>query len=326
MGKRFDSYKRAIEQSGMAEVLTEGNRFRRGDANETAVFARELEEIDKRLFEKKYPEYKGTILVPVATGISHGADEYTYRWMEELGQAELLTNYGDDVPMVDAGGDEETSKLVSFAAGYQYTVQDLRRSQMTGRPIDARRGEACRRVLAKKVNDVIFFGESRKGITGFANNANVEVLAPTTGNWATATATQIIDDVRKMENDIFSDSKGAEMPDTLVLAASTFPNLSKPLGDNVDKTVLKFLKEPGNLMFIKNIEFAHELNTADAESDGPRAICYSRDGEKLEALVPIPFTQHPVIAKSLSFVVPCEVRVGGVVVRYPGSMRYVDGL
>jgi len=327
MGKRFDSYMKALERSGIAETLVGGEGRRvRADANETAAFARELESIDKRLFEKTYPEYKGTTLVPVATGIDAGADEYTYRWMEELGEAELLTNYGDDVKLVDVTGDEETSKLVSYAAGYQYTVQDIRRSQMTGRPIDDKRAMAVRRVLAKKANDVIFSGDSRKGITGFANNPNVDTVSGLTGTWSSATAVQIIDDIRKMENEIFDESNGAELPDTIAFAATTFKHLSKPVGDNVDKTILKFLREQGNLMFIRNIEFAHELNLANAGGNGPRTVVYKRDAEKLEALMPIPFMQHPVFAKSLSFLVPCEIRVGGVVIRFPGSMRYADGL
>lgn len=320
--KRFDSYMRALEASGMADILSE-----RKDANETAVFARELEAIDKKLYEKVYPELKGDKLVPVATGIDAGADEYTYRWMEELGEAGLLTNYGDDVPMADVKGEEESSKLVSFALGYQYSVQDLRRAKMTGRPIDQQRANACRRALAQKVNDVIFNGVEVKNIEGFANNSNVDfVTTGITGTWSTATAAEIVADVLLMERTVFDESKGAEMPDTIVFAAETFKYLTKPLGDNVDKTVLKFLREPGNMMFVKNIDFAHELNLADAQGDGPRSIIYKRDPEKLEALIPIPFVQHPVFAKSLSFTVPCEVRVGGVVIRYPGSMRYIDGL
>jgi hypothetical protein len=314
---RYDGYLRALERSGISE---------RYDANETMSFARELESIDVKLYEKVYPEYKGTALVPVGTGISEGADEYTYRWMEELGEAGLLVNYADDVPMVDVRGEEETSKLVSFAAGYQYTVQDLRRAKLTGRGVDQMRAMAARRVLAKKANDVIFHGVASKGITGFANNANVDFVTGLTGTWSTATAVEITNDVRAIENEIYAESGGAEMPDSIVFASTTFQYLSKMLGDNADKTVLKFLREQGNLMFIKNIEFAHELNLANATGNGPRTICYKRDPEKLEALLPIPFVQHPVFPKSLSFSVPCECRVGGVVVRYPGSMRYVDGL
>ena len=48
--------------------------------------------------------------------------------------------------------------------------------------------------------------------------------------------------------------------------------------------------------------------------------------EKVAALVPIPFIQHPVHARPLSFLVPCEARIGGVVWRFPKSGRYIDGL
>ena len=314
---RRDAYRVASAQSCAASRM---------DANETSAFARELEEIDATLYEKKYPAYKGLDLVPVKR-VSEGADLYTEQVIEQFGSAEELVNYSDDPPMSDVNATESSGKLFSFWSGFQYTVQDARRSKLMRVPVEAKRAEAARKVLAKKLNDVIFSGISTRGVTGLLNNASVSlVTSGLTGTWSGATASQIVADIQTLEMTVFNDSKGVEQPDTLLLPLSLYRLLSKPIGDNVDKTVLGFLMQPGTLAFVKNIEWAYDLETADAGGTGPRAVIYRRDSEAVEALVAIEFVTHPTMQKNLSWVTPCETRTGGVVFHYPGSARYCDVL
>lgn len=314
---RRDSYTRLLINSGAAQEL-------RLDANETAAFARQLEDIDAQLYRVVYPENKGTLLVPVRGNINPGADEYTYRSMDRAGRAKRRANHSTDYPRVDIQGREDSQRIENYGASYGYSFQDMRRARMLNMPVDAERAFAARAAVDTTIDEVICVGDSEIGVTGFANNADVALVTPTTGSWLTATADQILADLQKMERAILTDSKEAERPDTLAIAPSRYAVIStKPLGTNSDKTILDFYLK--NSQGVRNVESWHRLETADAGGTGPRLVMYRRDPAKLEALVPILFEQFPPEQRGMDILVNCEGRCGGVVWRYPGSGRYMDG-
>ena len=314
---RLDQYRRII-----TSIAAESGDLHL-DANETAMFARQLEEIDATLYRVLYPELKGTLIVPVKTDINPGAEEYTYRAMDYVGQSKVIANYADDLPRVDVQGFERTAKLFGHGASYGYSIQDLRRSRMTGTPLDQERAMAVRETILRKNDSIIASGESSLGITGFANSADVSLVTPITGNWATATGQEMVDDMLKLERAIFSDSKGAESPDSAALPPSLFALFAtKKMSENSDVTALEFFLKKS--LFIKNVEHWYPLETAGAGGVA-RIVGYRRDPSKVQALMPLEFEQQPPQQKNLAFVVNCDARVGGVIFRYPGSARYMDG-
>lgn len=312
---RFDMYSALADRLAWAEGV-------RLDANETAYFARQLESIDKRLFEKRYPQLKGTAICPINSAIDEGAEEYTYQMLDEVGVSEVLANYAEKVRRVDVSGREETVKLFGHALGYGYTIQDMRRGRMTGRPLDATKAMTTRRGIAMRNDEVLATGWAALGIKGFYNNANVSLVSVITGTWSSATADQITADLHKMENAIVTDSKGAEMPDTLVLPPSLYGAASTKYRANTDTTALAaFLK---NSQSVKSVEVWARGETAGASSV-PRIAMGRRDPETLEGLLPLEFYQMAPQQEGMGFTVNCDSRCGGVVFRYPGGWRYMDG-
>lgn len=313
--------RRVDAQITVITALAASNGWRL-DANETAVFARQLEDIDAQLYRVVYPQLKGTALVPVKTDIDPGAEEYTYRVMDYAGQSKPIANYADDLPRVDVQGKEVTTKLFSHGAAYGYSLQDLRRSRMTGLGLDSERAMACREVIARKNDTIIATGDSTVGLTGFLNNANVSLVSPATGTWSSATAEQIADDLFKIERAIIADSKGVEMPDTVVLPPSLFALASTKRLSNTTTTAMEFFL--AKALGVRNVEHWYPLETAGSGGVA-RIVMYTRDPSKLSALLPLEFNQLPPEARNLAFVINCDSRAGGVAVRYPGSMRYMDG-
>lgn len=296
----------------------------RTDANETALWARSLEDIDATLYETKYPEFKGTLFVPVRT-VHEGADEYTYRMLDTVGQAELATSWSDDASLVDLKSTETSQKMASYRIDYAYSVQDLRRAALANLPLEQTKAMMARKAIARKIDHVIFHGESAKGIKGLANANNVNTVSPITGSWDDpAEPEEMLDDVLKLVTAPFADSYEIEQLDSVLFATAQFQRLSTTrLGTVSEITVLEFLKK--NCPWIKNWESSFQLNTADNAGTGPRIVAYRKDPEVLEALVGPEFEQRPVQERGWTFRIPCHGRCGGVVVRYPGAMRFMDG-
>jgi len=312
---RYDMYLASV-----AAIARQGD-FRM-DANETAMFARQLEDIDAELYLRLYPELRGTIIVPTRTNINEGAEEYTYRSLDRAGRSTVIANYGDDLPRVDVQGKEETAKLFGHGASYGYSIQDLRRSRMAGLPLESERAMAARDAIALTNDTICALGESSIGVTGFYNSADVSMVSPATGTWSSATGDQIVADLMKVERAILVDSNAVELPDTVVLPPSLFAIANTVRLANTETTALDFFLRKS--LGVKNVEHWYHGETAGASAVA-RIAMGKRDPRKLQFLLPLPFSQMAPQQKGLGFEVNCDSRVGGVIFRYPKSWRYMDG-
>ena len=115
-----------------------------------------------------------------------------------------------------------------------------------------------------------------------------------------------------------------EMPDTRVLPNSLYAHIATlPRSTLIPQgSVLEyFLKQS---MGIRRVERSFYLEDAGA-SAATRIIAFKADIVKVEGITPVIFEQFAPVVKGYSFQVNCHMRTGGVVVRYPGSVRYMDG-
>lgn len=318
--QRFDSWSKRIGE----EIGLFGGSERK-DANESALFARQLEHVYSKTYDIKYPEFKARLFIPLDSSVPTGAETYTYRQFDEVGMAKLIANYADDLPDVTVFGKEFTGYCRGLGTAYSYSIQDVRRAAMAGMPLEMTLAQVARRVTEAKIDKLAAFGDSDAQLKGFLNHANVPLVTPITGTWSGATADQIVADLDKLVNSIVTGSKGIHVPDTLLLDLGSFTLLnSKQRSTASDKTILAWYLE--NNAFIKNIDHWYLLATANAALNGPRIVCYQRSPENLGLVIPQEFEQFPPQAKNLAFRVPCHARCGGVKVTYPLAIAYMDGV
>lgn len=131
---RFDSYVRAI--NALAEG--HGEHF---DANETAMFARQLEDIDSELYRVQYRSCAVGESSPCARPSTRARRSTPTGSWTRRASPRIIANYSEDLPRVDVQGREVTVPLFGHGAAYGYSIQDMRRSRMTGLPLDAERAE-----------------------------------------------------------------------------------------------------------------------------------------------------------------------------------------
>lgn len=318
-------------QKILATTLPSVDPSFRGDANETLAFARQLEHFFSKVYDVKYPDSMGRSLVPVDTSVPTGARSHTYRQFDDVGEASLITDYANDLPTVEAYGKEYTEKVVPIGNAFFISIQDLRSAAMLGIDIDTRKAEGARKIMERKLDALIAVGDSSVSMKGVANNASVNTVSGLTGSWSTATAAQIQADLEKIAKTVFDQSKGVYgNPDTgtaLTLAVGTaqYSLLATKRLDTFNMTtVLEYVKS-GKIPFISDIKPWSRLDLADAEGDGPRIIAMPQDPDVVSTIIPQDFEMLPMQPKALGYSVPCHMRWGGVVVRYPVGMVYADG-
>lgn len=300
------------------------------DANESAFFKRQLEYVKSKTYDVKYKQLKAMSLIPVSTEAPSGADTITFRAYTKVGLAKIISDYANDFPRVDVYGEEKQARIKSIGDSYGYSIKEIRRAQMAGTNLDQRRADAARRASDEKVDSIAWNGDSDnglKGLIGYPGTTEYTVPADGTGTtktWSTKTPDQIVRDITGMINAIVDTTNGREAPDTLILPIAQYLIMANTrMTDGNDKTILKYVME--NNPFLKTIEWVVELKTAGAGSTA-RMIAYTRSPENLTLEIPQPFEQFAPQPKGMEFEVPCHQETGGVIVYYPLSVAWGDGI
>ncbi len=333
----------AIANSGIPATLAgiQGLRFDSAD-DASVFFARELDYIKSKSYDKVYPEFTALKIFPISNEVNPGAETMTYYSYDKTGLAKIISNYATDLPRADAKGKPTTAPIKSVGDSYGYSVQEMRASRMAGKSLDVRKAEAARYQIDYLLNKIAWAGDAETGLMGVLSSGNDIPLyvIPANGNenggqnstkWEHKTAKQILDDINGMQKSVARTTKNVERPDTLVLPADVYIDIATRQIDNTGYTVLKFVLE--NAPYLKNIESAAELQ-ADAGDINPYggedgdnvALLFTNDADKLSIEHPLPFMQHPVQPKGLEIEVPCEARTGGAVIYYPLSALIAVGV
>ena len=297
------------------------------DAKFTAVLEKQLEFVKTRTYDIRYPEMKARQVIPVNNDVDPGAETITYRQWDEFGMAQIIANYGDDLPLIDALVEEFEQKVKGIGAAYEWSIQDLRASAMAGANLDQRRARAARRSIEQQIENIAALGNTKAGLVGFFKIPNVPLVAVITGTWSTATGAQMIGDMMELSSSIPDTNKETFTPDTLVLSIVLYNLFAttrvSTTGDTNTTALEGFLRSNP---WVTNVGTWNKAALANAAGNGPRAVCYRRDPEVLTLEIPQEFEQFPPQAKNLAFLVPVHARIGGVICYYPLAMAYMDGL
>ena len=301
----------------------------RWDENESIFFARELEYIKAKSYDKKYPFLKSRECIPMDTTANAGATAITYEQYDQQGMAKIISDYAEDLPRGDAKGKEFTSKIKTVASSYGYNFDELAAARMTGKSLTQRKSNATNRAMMVEENRIAFFGDDQNKLPGLFNNANVtevSLAADGTGNAKTfqsKDADKLVRDIVSLPTQIRDVTRGVEYADTLLLPLTQWNMLANTRLPDTQISVREWiLKENPDL---KQIKWVDELKTA-GDGNGTRMFAYRYDSDVLEMILASEFRQLPVQEKNLEFQVPCHMRVGGTLIYYPLACAYADGI
>ena len=298
------------------------------DANESAFFKRQLEYVRAQSYDVKWAENKALALFPVDSSAGPAATDITWRQYTRVGMAKMVSDYADDFPRVDVNGTEKSVVPHDIGAAYGYSIQEIRRAQMAGFPLETRRADAARRAIEDKINTIAFSGDSATNLTGFIQYPGTTEFTLTSGvggdTWALKTADEILADMNGLVYAVLSATNGVEQPDTMLLPLAQYNTIkTKRLGTYSDTTVMDYFLKTNQ--YIKRIEWLVELATG-SDTTGTRAMVFKNDADHLQLILPVPFEQFDYNKKGLAYTIPCLARTAGMIVYYPGSIAFVDGI
>lgn len=318
----------------MHSVAIKGMRFDNAD-DASIFFARELDYIKAKTYDKIYPELNGVNMFPVSHEAPEGAETFTYYTYDKTGMAEIISNYASDLPRADIKGLPTTANIRSVGSSYGYNVQEMRAARMAGKSLDTRKGQAAKYAIDRIINRLAFAGDVKNGIMGMlstGNNIPLYTLAassskPTSTRWIDKSAAEILADINGMVGYQADLTQDVERADTLALPPAVFLDITSRQIPSTGLTVKKFLMD--NAPYLKEIKSVAELAGKNTETNPygkDVALLYTNSKEKLSLEIPMSFYQYPIQRKGLEIEVPCEARAAGMIIYYPLSALIAVGV
>lgn len=327
----------ALMASNITQALS-GNKAMRFDTAEDAsvFFARELDYIKSKSYDKVYPEFTALNHFPITHEVPEGAETVTYYSYEKTGMAAIIDNYATDLPRADVKGEPTTAFVKSVGNSYGYSIQEMRASRMAGKSLDTRKAESARYAIDRTTNTIAFAGDKKNNLMGMLSPGNniplftlsqVQVGSQQKTEFEHKSADQILKDINAMFAYQAKITKNVERADTLALPASVYIDISTRQIPNTGYTVKKFLLE--NAPYLKDIIPAPELE-GDSTETNPlgknAALLFTNSAEKFSLEIPMAFYQYPLQNRNLEVIVPCEERVAGIIMYYPLSALIAVGV
>ncbi len=305
------------------------------DAAESIFFQRELEAVDKRMYDQKYPNFKARRLLPTQGGVDEGFKQYTYGIYDYTDPGSgVITDYSKDLKRVDVFGNQATQNIKDLGRSYGYTIDEIQISARLGKPLDAMKAGAARRALEQEIDEYLSLGSTKFGLKGLLSLSNTTTFTPSnkaatgTAPWGTlaapaATGDEVANDIIGLVSKVVEATLGVWDRFNIVLPIEqyNYANATR-LGPDSDTTALKFaLSSP----FIASIEPWYRCNNA-VSGTTDRMCAYPYDPEVVAALVPKEIRALAPQLRNLEYVIPVVSSCGGVVCRYPVAIGYCDGI
>ena len=293
--------------------------------------------IERDVYRTQYPEIQYPNLVPVDTSAPEWTRSITHYSMDQVGQAEWFASEATDMPFANVTRDQHNVGVEMAAIGYNYTIEELSQAMMTNINLTSERAMAARRAAEEYIDNIVTNGDTQQSWDGLINFSSVTATNASGANigariWSAKNPDEIIADINNLLTGVYSTSLQVEMADTLLLPIPAYTDLvSRRLTDTAT-TVMEFIQRAniytattGRPLMIRTMRGLERAS--GATSNAGRAIAYRRDPSVLRLHLPMPHRfLMPFQVSPLMYAVPGIFRLGGLEIRRPGAIRYMNDI
>lgn len=301
-----------------------------------AFYISQLANLESRIYEAKYTSINFEELIPVQTDVPEWADSWDYISYDAVTLGKFIGSSADDLPNVALSANKSSVPIGYAGNMYDYSLDELRKSQQTRIPIDTTKARAAFRGAQEHTQRVAYFGDAKRGMSGMFNNPNL-ALSNSTLDWfdPATTGDQIVADMNQLLTDVWVDSANVHLPNAMVLDARRFALIAtRRMGTITDRTILEYFKMNNlytsitgrDLPVFSRLQLSAAQLAANGVSNGnkDRMMAYELNDENLAMQVPIPWRSLAPQMHNLMVKIPCEYKISGVEFRYPFSGAYRD--
>ena len=298
-------------------------RQRLQDSDALGYLISQLAHVEARVWERKYVAIMYPDLLPVSFEAGEWATSIEIHYTDDFAVGKFIGAGGDDIPYAQTETGRDIVPVRPAGIGYEYTLEELRQSEFLGLPLDARKANAARRGYEEHAQRVALFGDADRGMEGMLNHSTISTAASATTLTAALAGGNPRDDSAALINEplnaVWEDSKGIELPDTVLMPLDHFGRLATTrLGTVNDTTILEYIQT-------KNIfsqQTGQPLRIKPIPQLTDSLMAYSSSEDVMVYHIPLVLRFLPPQPVGLKFRIPGEYKLAGVEVRYPGGATY----
>ena len=282
--------------------------------------------IETEVLKRPYPAVKYAEMIPIDTTASPFSLSVTHFTQDATGRAKFINGKGDGVPLVNISGSKFEQMVNMAGVGYSFSLEEIGAAQQMGTNLQSDGAQAARESYEQFVDEVAFAGDTTLGIEGFYSMTGVPSGSATETFAASVTAgtvDNILANINKEINAVYSNTLGIEMPDTVVLPLGEFARLSSTrLGDGPGATVLDYIRRAN----VYTAQTGQPLSIFADRRLTTKAVIYRRDPSVLKMHMPMPLRFIAPQSVNLEIKVLGMFRFAPVNIRKPQAVRYLTGV
>lgn len=288
--------------------------------------------IEPGVYRTVYPDIQYRTLVPVDTSGSEFATSVTYFSGDQFGKADWINGNADDIPKAGTTRSKFETPVYTAGIGYGFGWEEVGRAQMLGINLSTEDAAAARRASEEMVDRVALQGDPGKGFTGLFNAAGVTPVAAPTGSWDATTDPQlIVATLNQALLNVFNGTNTASIANTMLLPWTKYLLIAtRKMSDQSDMTILQwflannvYTVQTGQQLTLRGVR---GLDTAGVGGT-TRLVAYRNDPQVLKLHMPMPHRFLPAWQSGpLRWDIPGVMRLGGLDVRLPKEVVYLDGI
>jgi len=297
------------------------------DVDENYFFAKELEHVIPEMLMFEHGRISARNVFPMDNRAGPGAEVVKLRQMTKTGAAKIVTDYANDIPLSNVFTEETSGNVRSVMEAAQWSFQEIRNANLASRPIDRDKTDAAREDMLRLESRVAWAGDAVHGIAGFFTDANIPRFTVAGGVWSGKTGAQIVTDLNAVTNPISENTNGVEAPDTLVIPRAQY-NFAATLQYSAgsDTTALQYFVNTNP--YINSMDNVIPVDDIAGLGAGAvdTVIAYHKHSSKLTMITPLDIEQFPPQVRDAVTRVIYHMRVGGVLIKKPLSIRIAEGV
>lgn len=284
--------------------------------------ATELNRIKRQAYETEYPAGSALRVFPVTSELSPTDRTFEYQTFDKVGLAQIVADYTDDLPLVDAWATSEFGKVFRLGNAFLISIDEIKAGQATGKSLSARKQTAAQQAHDHLVNKLVFKGSRPHKIVSVFDHPNITKI--TSAGWLDGTTkqpevaeselTQAIETIQTLTN-------GMHRANQILIP----PSMSKVLSVRMPETTQSYLQYFQSQNAGIAIEAISELE--DIDGSGTKGVLvYEKDPMNMSIEIPEAFNMLPAQAKDLHFKVPCTSKCTGLTIYRPLTIVLITGV
>ena len=270
-----------------------------------------------RAYEKEYTENSVVNIFPVTNEIPGHAKYFEYPEFDGVGIAQIIADYSDDLPLVDAFMTEKQGKVFRFGNAFLISTDEIKAGAATGQSLSTRKQELAFEAHDNLLDKLVWSGSTPHGITSVFNHPNINNVVA--GTWNSAAAA--MSDITALIDAIETSTNGTHTATDILLPASA-RRLMQELVPNTSISYAQLFATNNSGINLRYLQFLDNYDGAG----GKAALAFEKSPLNMSIEIPEATNVLPGQPKDLHFKYPVTSKATGLIVYRPLTMAVMKGI